>query len=248
MRSTTTSHLAMPALSSGVLMATYLLLRPYGDAVSSTSPEAAEAFASTQWVVAHLAGALSLVQLARVGLRIDDLLGRTASMIARWSGLAGVALVLPFFGAETFGLHAIGRAGLTDPSALALVDQVRNHPAAVITFGLGLLLLAVSGVSTAIAWQRAVGSGRWSAPAWAAWPLGIGAALVLPQFYLPPAGRMTFGIAFAASAVILAVTAQRNAGREGAGVPFAPAPEPRRAPDQSPTSFLPRATTFRSGA
>ena len=74
MRSTDSRHLVMPAASSGLLMAAYLLTRPYGDAASPTSPEAAAAFASAWWVSAHLAGALALVQLARVGLRLDDLL------------------------------------------------------------------------------------------------------------------------------------------------------------------------------
>lgn len=223
MRSTTTHHLVMPAASSGLLMATYLLLRPYGDAGSSTSPEAAAAFASGWWVAAHLAGALALVQIARVGLRIDDLLSTTTTMISRWSGLAGAVLVLPYFGAETFGLHAIGRAGLTDPSVLALVEQVRGHPAALTTFGLGLALLAVSGIATALAWDGAVRSGRWAAPSWAAWPLGVGAALVLPQFYLAPAGRMAFGIAYAAAAAVLVVAAARAPAQQGEGTPFVPA-------------------------
>lgn len=210
MRSTTTRHLVMPAMASGLLMAIYLLLRPYGDHGSVTTPEAAAAFASTWWVVAHLAGALALVQLARLGLRIDDLLSTTTTALARWSGLAGAVLVLPYYGAETFGLHAIGRLGT--PEALALVAQVRNHPAALTTFGLGLLLLAVSGVSTALAWQGTVRSGRWAGPAWAAWPLATAAVLVLPQFYLPPAGRMAFGCAYAAAALLLAVVANRATG------------------------------------
>lgn len=209
MRSTTTQHLVMPAASSGLLMAVYLLLRPYGDAASSTSPAAAEAFASGWWIVAHLAGALALVQLARVGLRIDDLHSTMTTRVARWSGLAGAVLVLPYYGAETFGLHAIGRAGLSDPTVMPLVDEVRDHPAAMTTFAIGLLLLAVSGVTVAIAWQRAVQAGRWSAPAWAAWPFAAGAALVLPQFFLPPAGRMGFGVAFAVAAVLLAAVAWR---------------------------------------
>lgn len=228
MRSTTPRHLVMPAASSGVLLAAYLLLRPYGDAGSATSPEAAQAYASGWWVVAHLAGALGLVQLARVGLRIDDLLGTTTTMIARWSGLAGVALVLPVYGAETFGLHTVGTAALTDPSVMSLVAGVRGqeHPAGMTIFALGLLLLAASGLSTAIAWRRAARTGRWTAPAWAAWPLAVGALLVLPQFFLPPAGRMAFGVAYAAAAMTLAVAAHR---------------------DQSPTMTLPRATTFVSG-
>lgn len=209
MRSTTSpADLAMPAGASGLLMAIYLALRPHGDAASGTSADAAAAFADPRWVLAHLAGALALVQLARVALRLHDLLGSPLSAAARWSGLAGAVLVLPYYGAETFGLHAVGRAGLTDPSVMPLVDEIRNQPAALTTFGLGLLLLAVSGVLVAVGWQRA--AGRWGAPAWAAWPLAIGAVTVLPQYALPPAGRVAYGLAFALAGLVLAVAAARS--------------------------------------
>ena len=247
MRSTDTRHLAMPAASAGILMATYLLLRPYGDADSATSPEAAAAYASQWWVVAHLAGSLALVQVGRLGLRIDDLLGTTTTFAARWTGLAGAVLVLPIYGAETFGLHAVGRAGLADATAMTLVGGVRgqDHPAGMTLFALGLLLVTVSGVCTALAWQRAVRSGRWTAPAWAAWPLGIGAALVLPPFYLPPTGRMGFGVAFAVAAVVLAVAALRD----GRGRPPTRNVGPTQGPveAQSPSVLRPRETTLRSG-
>ncbi len=211
MRPTGTRHLAMPAASAGILMAAYLLLRPYGDAESSTSRAAAEAYASGWWVVAHLLGALALVQVGRLGLRIDDLLATTTTRIARWTGLAGAVLVLPFYGLETFALHGIGHAGLTDPSVLPLVDEVRDHPAAVAPFALGFLLLAVSGIAVALAWQRAVSAGRWAGPAWAAWPLAVATALLLPHFFLPPAGRMAFGVAFAVVALLLAAVSAREA-------------------------------------
>lgn len=203
------SDLAMPAVSSGLLMAAYLALRPYGDTASGTSAEAAAAFADPMWVLAHLAGALALVQLGRVALRMHDLVGSLLTQIGRWSGLAGAVLVLPYYGAETFGLHAVGRAGLTDPTVMALVDEIRNQPAALTTFGIGLLLLAVSGVTVALAWRREVRSGRWDAPAWAAWPLAVGAVTVLPQYSLPPAGRVMYGFAFATAALVLAIAAGR---------------------------------------
>lgn len=209
MPATTTRQLAMPAATSGALMAVYLLLRPYGDSLSSSSTEAAAAFASGWWVAAHLAGALALVQLGRVGLRVDELLATSTTRIARWAGLAGAALVLPYYGAETFGLHVIGRAGMSDPAVMALVDEVRGHPAALTTFGLGLLLLAVSGVATAWGWQQAVRAHGWAAPVLAAWPLAVVTILLLPQYSLPPAGRMIYGIAYAAAAMVLALTAAR---------------------------------------
>ena len=160
----------------------------------------AAAFASPWWVVAHVAGALALVGFGRLVLRLADLeRDRFVTRLLRWAGLAGVVLVLPYFGAETFALHVIGRhAAAGDTSLLALVDEIRNQPVAITMFGLGLLLLAVAGIAFALAWTRRTGSR-------AAWPLGVLMALVLPQFYLPPVGRMTFGVAYLLAALLLAV-------------------------------------------
>lgn len=188
------AYLAAPLIGTGLLMAVYLLTRPYGDAAAADTLEAAQAFASPWWVASHLCGALALASFGRLALRVSDLIDRSPARIGRWTGLAGVVLVLPYYGAETFGLHAVGREALaTGPGVLSLVDDIRDHPAALVTFGLGLLLLAISGVCVALAWQRARGSRT-------AWPLGILVALVLPQFFLPPAGRMAFGVAYAAAA------------------------------------------------
>lgn len=190
----TAKHLAAPLVGTGVFMAAYLLIRPYGDTADPTSMKAAEAFAATGWVIAHLCGALALASVGRLALRLHDVLATTLSRIARSAGLAGAVLVLPYYGAETFGLHALGRAALDgSPGALDLVDPIRNHPAALATFGIGLLLLAACGLIAAVAWRRSTGST-------AAWPLGILIALLLPQFYLPATGRMTFGVLYFAAA------------------------------------------------
>lgn len=203
-----TTGLVAPTVGTGVLMAAYLLLRPYGDAGGPTGAAAAAAFASPWWIVAHLCGALALASAGRLALRLSDVVPGPLARTARWTGLAGAVLVLPYYGAETFGLHALGRAAVAgDPAVLALVPEVRDQPAATATFGLGLLLLAVSGTLVALAWQRSSGSA-------AAWPLGVLLALVLPQFYLPPAGRMAFGVLYAVAAAVLVVALARG----GAGV------------------------------
>ncbi len=193
--------LLMPAVGSGLLMALYLLLRPYGDSPGEvSSPQVqAEAFASTWWVVAHVCGALALVMFAWLALRLADV-DRTSftARVARWSGLAGAVLVLPYYGAETFALHVIGsHAAAGQLDLLTLVPDIRNQPAAITMFGLGLVLLAVSGVAVALTWARRTNT-------WLAWPLGIAIALVLPQFYLPPVGRMAFGVAYLAAAALFA--------------------------------------------
>ncbi len=200
----TRRDLLVPLGTTGILMAVYLLVRPYGDMTSSAAEQAA-AFASPWWVVAHVAGALALVGFGRLALRLADLeRDWFVTRLARWAGLAGVVLVLPYFGAETFALHVIGRhAAAGEPALLALVEQIRNQPVAITLFGLGLLLLAVAGIAFALAWTRYTGSR-------AAWPLGVLVALVLPQFYLPPVGRMAFGVAYLLAAVLLAVTVLRR--------------------------------------
>jgi hypothetical protein len=207
-----TRHLLLPVLGTGVLMAAYLLLRPYGDAAGGDTPAAAAAFASARWIAAHVAGALGLASFALSALRLADITDGRLPRIARSAGLLGAALVLPYYGAETFALHVLGRrAGAGDTASLALVAEVREQPVAVAMFAVGLLALAVSGLTFALAWSR---SRR--APRWAAWPLGLAVALVLPQFYLPPTGRMAFGVAYLVAALVLAAAAARSAIRSGA--------------------------------
>lgn len=210
-------QLLAPTVGTGVLMAVYLLVRPYGDAGSES--ENAQAFASTAWLVAHVCGALALASVGRLGLRLADLTDSVAARVARWSGLAGAVLVLPYYGAETFALHVIGRQALTDPAALALAEEVRNVPVALATFGIGLVLLMVAGVAIGIAATRALAL----RPAWAAWPLAALIALFPVQFFVPPAGRMAFGVLYALAAALFAVAAVRSRNL-AADVPASPAP------------------------
>ncbi len=206
--------LAVPAFGTGIFMALYLLTRPYGDGgPGPAGAEALQAFASTWWVFSHVCGMLALASAARLALRMHDLARTRLTAVGRWAGLAGLVLVLPYYGAEAFALHVIGArsvsGALDGPAALALAELIRSEPTAMALFGAGLVLLAISGVSTALAW-RSVGT-----PRWAAWPLGLAIALVLPQFYLPAAGRMAFGIATLAAALVLVVAAVRAGGRRG---------------------------------
>lgn len=189
-----THHLAAPLIGTGLLMGVYLLTRRYGDTTGDDAA-VARAFASTWWIVAHLCDALALASIGRLALRLHDLLATLRTRIARLTGLAGAVLVLPYYGAETFGLYAVGRSAVNGtPTALELVDPIRNHPAALATFGAGLLLLAVSGLAMAAGWSRAYTSA-------AAWPLAVLIAAVLPQFYLPPVGRMAFGVLYLLAAI-----------------------------------------------
>ena len=100
------------ALLAGVLMATFQLLRPWGD-ISEDPQSMAEAFADTRWVIAHLAGAASFVMLAALA-RVAAVASSAKTGTGRPTRVAGIAqvamatgaaLVLPYYGAETFALH-----------------------------------------------------------------------------------------------------------------------------------------------
>lgn len=194
-------------------MAAYLALRPYGDMSGATTPAAAEAFASPWWVVAHISGALAIASFGRLALRLADVHRSLTARIARFAGLLGTVLVLPYYGAETFALHVLGQRALEgDTAVLELVDLIRYQPVALTVFVLGLTLLGVAGVLVAVTWHRSGGR-----PAWAAWPLGLMVVAIAPQFYLPPTGRIAFGITYAVAAAILAVATLRGAEATPAG-------------------------------
>lgn len=199
MKNSVATHLATAAMASGVLMAAYLLLRPYGD-VQGRKGEV-DAMASTLWVVSHTFGMLALASFASLVLRLSDLSEDWVGMVGRWSAKSGLVLVLPYYGAEAFALHVIAQHSATEPDSIDLVEQIRNQPVAITAFGVGLLLLAVSGICLAIMWRSVAGT-----VGWAAAPLGGLMALLLPQFYLPPAGRMAYGVLFLAAAVGFALT------------------------------------------
>ena len=243
----TTRYLAAPALGTGVLMAAYLLLRPYGDVGGAL--DQAQAYASPRWVVAHVCGLLALASFARLALRVCDLIdpgvggsglpGARSARLGRWLALAGATLALPPYGVEAVGLHVAGVRHLAgDPGALALVSQLRGHPLGVAMFALGLALLAAAGIALGLTWQRSgLGCGldnglptglrdgldsglpiglrdgldsglrnglaARSLSRFAAWPLGVLMAAFVPQFLLPPAGRMAYGVAYLAAALWL---------------------------------------------
>lgn len=169
----------------------------------------AEAFADPRWVIAHLAGAAAFVMLALLahvvvasGVREQTVRRRSpVARIARYGTALGAALVLPYYGAETFALHEIGRAAVAGSpvDVVELSDSIRMNLAAVTLFGGGLLLVAAGTICLAIV------AARVGVAAWAAWPLGVLAALILPQFALPPVGRMVYGVAFLLAAVLFAV-------------------------------------------
>ncbi|MDN5933312.1 MAG: hypothetical protein L0I24_19980 [Pseudonocardia sp.] len=184
--------------AAGALFALYPLARPYGDV---TPGGAAAAFASPLWPVAHLAAVAAFV-LAGVGIAAlrTGRSGRAA--LAVW--IAGAALVLPYYGAETYALHALAVAGVPDVPALA--EVVRMDAVGVTAFGAGLVLLAAAGVLTAVAVGRA------------GIPFAVGMVLFLPQFFAEPWLRVGHGLLLGAGCLILAAALRaRSSDRAAVG-------------------------------
>ena len=121
--------------------------------------------------------------------------------------------MLPYYGAEDGGLHAI--AGPAGPRAglLGLVHAVRYQPLAMTIFGTGLLLLAAAAIMAAIAVWRSDVLPRASGILFA-----TGMVLFLPQFFGPAAVRIGHGILLAIGSIILAAALWAPAGRPRAAV------------------------------
>ncbi len=188
---------------SGILFVLYPLLRPYSD---ESSLQGAQAFASTAWILAHMLGVLGFIFVALGLLGLSSALQHTAAR--RLASLAlvltwiGVGLILPYYGAEMFGLRALGQEALRQhsPALLSLVDTVRLGPAAIV-FVVGLLLLAVGAILVAIAVWRSGTLSRWSGI-----PFALGFVLYLPQFFGTQPIRVAHGLLVALGCIWVAVS------------------------------------------
>lgn len=205
----TAAWTAAGATVAAVLLLLFPVLRPWPDE-SVPGLALAEAFASDRWVLAHLCGIAGLGLLAPtfLGLRalLRGRLGARAATAAVATAWAGAALSSLYFGAEIFGIRTIAQAALRtgDPAPLADVDVLREQPAAMTLFGLGLALVAAAGVLAAVALWR--GGGR---PRWVGVPLAAGLLLYLPQFFGTPALRVGHGVLVAAGLVLVAWAVRR---------------------------------------
>jgi hypothetical protein len=176
---------------SGILFVLYPAIRPFSD---EASLQGAAAFASPQWILAHVLAILGfiLMTLALFGLYLT-LQETPAERTALW-GLVltwiGVGLTLPFYGAEVFGLHAIGQAALDQKNAalLDLANQVRFGPGFYVIIT-GLLLLAAGAVIIAIAIWKSHRLSKWSAI-----PFALGFVLYIPQYVATQPVRVAHGL------------------------------------------------------
>jgi len=186
---------------TGLLFVLYPAIRPFS---SESGLPGAAAFGSTAWVVAHSLAIVAFILLALGLLGVYLALQQTAveapmlvAVVVSW---IGVGLTLPFYGAEVFGLHAIGQAALkkNDAGLVGLASDVRGEPG-IWFIVIGLLLLAVGITVFAVAAWRSRVLTRWIGV-----PLAVGFALYLPQFTTAQPVRVAHGLLIAVGCWLVA--------------------------------------------
>ena len=203
------SRITVPAglAVAGLSLATYPLLRPYGPEKGLAG---AHDFGSTAWLVAHALGMVGFVALA-FALR--------AAVVATpwaWTGQPvrraetrawlAVTLLLPYYGAEAYGLNQVGRYATDhDTGVLDVADAFRYAPFEVTTFSIGLLLLGLVGGRFAHGLWHSGRVGRTGGLM-----AGVGLMTYLPQFFTSPQVRMVHGLVLGTGLVLAAVAARRS--------------------------------------
>ncbi len=204
---TSRTRLSSVALAiSAVLFVLYPALRPFSD---EASLQGAAAFASPNWLLAHLLAifAFTLLPVGLLGFQ-RSLHDTPSARRADWAlvlSLIGVGLTLPFYGGETYGLHAIGQEAVRQQSValLSLAAAVRSGVGLAV-FVVGLLLLAIAAILIALAtW----GSGRHSK--WSGIPFAFGMGLYIPQFFWTQPLRVGHGFLVAIGCLWIAVNLWR---------------------------------------
>lgn len=194
LRKTEAARMRLGAVSlvvAGILFVVYPAIRPFSD---ETSLSGATAFASTEWLLAHIMGMLGFTFIGLGLLGLYFALRETGVERLTFSALVvgwlGISLTLPYYGGEAFGLHAIGQEALRQHNAalVSLADVVRGGPQEVM-FGVGLLLLGVSAIMAAVAvWRSGV------LPRWSGVPFALAFALYIPQFFGNQPIRVAHGL------------------------------------------------------
>ena len=192
---------AAAVVASGILFVAYPALRPFS---SETGLEGAKAFASTNWIIAHslaMAGFI-LLGLALLGV-CEHLRGTKGERLASWGMVlswAGIGLTLPYYGAEVFGLHAVGQAVVdrNNPDLMSIVDNIRWE-VGIFWILAGLAVLGIGAVLFAIAIWR---SGRLAN--WSGIVLAVAFALYIPQFAAGQPIRVAHGVLILIGGLLLA--------------------------------------------
>lgn len=204
--------------AAGVLFLAYPALRPWHD--ENTVAGATASMSSPAWVTAHFFAMLGFILMPLGLLALRAALAATGAeplaLTAAVLSWIGSGLVLPYYGAEDFGLHAIAGSAGTRADLLSLVHAVRYQPLAMTIFAVGLLLLAAGAIMAAVAvWQSHV------LPRTSGILFATGMALFLPQFFGPATVRIAHGILLAAGSIIFAAALWASVGRTRAATPLA---------------------------
>ncbi len=180
----------------------YPVLRPFSD---ETSLFGAAAFASTEWIGAHVLAMLGFILLTLGLFGLYICLHETTVQRFAFRGLVlswlGTGLTLPFYGAEAFGLHVIGQEAVKQHSVtlVSLANDVRFGPGFVMILA-GLVLLALGSIMAAIAvWKSR------TMPKWSGIPFALGFLLYLPQYVGTQQIRVAHGLLVAVGCVWMAM-------------------------------------------
>lgn len=177
---------------SGLFFLLYPAIRPFS---SEVGIDGAEAFASPKWILAHSLGILGFVLLALgtlgLYLRLEGTPQAKRMLTALVTVWLGVGLTIPYYGAEVFGLHAVGQRVISQntPALLKPLTHDIRWEAGIYFILLGLLLLAIGAILTATAVWRSGEFNRWSGV-----PLAAGLVLYIPQFTGPQSLRVAHGL------------------------------------------------------
>jgi hypothetical protein len=177
---------------SGLFFVLYPAVRPFS---SEVGMDGARAFASSSWIVAHTLGILGFVLLGAGALGLHQRLRETAvaarsskALVLLW---VGVGLTIPYYGAEVFGLHAVGQRAIAqnDPGLVKPLAHAIRWEAGIWFIVIGLILLAVGAIVLATAVWRSGSIQRWAGV-----PLAAGLVLYIPQFTGPQSVRVAHGL------------------------------------------------------
>jgi hypothetical protein len=214
-RTSTRTTVAAGLVVAGLTFAAYPALRPYGP---ESGPAGAADFGSAAWLVAHVLGMVGFVVLA------FTLRAAASGTPWVWSGQPvrraetrmwlAVSLLLPYYGAEAYGLHEIGRYAVDngDARVLDVADAFRYAPFEMTTFTVGLLVLVMVGGRVAHGMWRTGRLGRTGGIL-----AGLGLATYLPQFFGTPEVRIVHGAVLGLGLLLMAVTTLRTLSTDAVG-------------------------------
>lgn len=195
---------------SGILFVLYPAIRPFSD---EASLQGAAAFASVEWLVAHMLAMVAFVLLPLALFGLHSTLKETPEeSLGFWAFLLcmiGTGLTLPFYGGEAYGLHAIGKEAIRQ-SATALVSlaAVVRSGAGLVMFLIGLLLLAIAAITVAAALWRSRIYSKWSGI-----PFAVGIGLYIPQFLGTQPLRVAHGLLVAVGCLWIAAGLWRQSSK-----------------------------------